>query len=413
MSENVILSSGHKIMNTVLLIAFEYPPAKSAGVERTLAFSKYLTDFGWQPIVLTVKEGIYDKIDHSRKIPDHVYPFVFRSRAVNVARDLSFRGKYPDFLNIPDRWSSWILGGVFLGNDLIKKHKPDLIWSTYPVASAHLLALLLSKLHKIPWVCDYRDPMPFHYGGHKLSSMGFNRWLEKSILKNCDRSLFVTPEMLDLYTSHYPEYSYKFNVIQNGYDEENFNGIGDYKKNDSIFRLIHSGFLYENGRDPSPLLVALGRLKQSGKITKNNFNLIFRGDDKSSFYKDSIDNYGLTDVVNFLPSIDHRQSLIEMFSCDALLVIQGGLYKNQIPGKIYDYLRVGKPILALTPEKSSLGKFLSEFNFAMVSERPDDLVNMIDTMINNPPNVLFSVEQYSRYEKCRELAHCFDCLVRR
>src|SRR5699024_8125591 len=123
--------------NRVLLIAYQYPPCQqSSGYLRTLAFSRYLAEFGWSPIVLTASERAYGRSDATERnrIPDTVP--VVRAFARD-ARDLfSIRGKYPSFAAVPDRQGSWWLGAVPTGLKLIRRYKPSVLWATQPTPTA-------------------------------------------------------------------------------------------------------------------------------------------------------------------------------------------------------------------------------------------------------------------------------------
>lgn len=148
------------MVKRVLMIAYHYPPVRgSSGVQRTLKFSRYLADYGWEPIVLTAHPRAYSGIgnDQLHEVPEHIT--VKRAFALDTARQLSFRGAYPGFLALPDRWVSWWLGAVPAGLNLIRKYKPTVILSTYPIATAHLIGLTLARLTGLPWIADFRDSM--------------------------------------------------------------------------------------------------------------------------------------------------------------------------------------------------------------------------------------------------------------
>ncbi|HJR70339.1 MAG TPA: glycosyltransferase, partial [Gammaproteobacteria bacterium] len=142
------------------MIAFHFPPASiSSGIQRTLKFSTYLPEFGWKPNVLTVHPRAYESTgsDQMGDIPQDLV--VRRAFSLNAARHMTLAGRYPLFLALPDRWSSWWLGGIVSGLKMIREQRPDVLWSTYPIATAHLIALTLHRLTSIPWVADCRDSM--------------------------------------------------------------------------------------------------------------------------------------------------------------------------------------------------------------------------------------------------------------
>ena len=128
-------------MRRVLIVAFQFPPfAGSSAVQRALHFTRYLPDFGWTPLVLTAAVRAYDQTspDLLGAIPPSVV--VRRAFSLDAARDLAVRRRYPSAWARPDRWISWWPGAVCAGLALIRRHRPDAVWSTFPIPTAHLIA---------------------------------------------------------------------------------------------------------------------------------------------------------------------------------------------------------------------------------------------------------------------------------
>src|SRR5207245_1090808 len=124
-----------------------YPPLRgSSGIQRTLQFSRYLPEQGWHPLILTASLKAYAQVGNELlgEIPPHVP--VKRAFALDTARHFTFRGSYLRWMALPDRWVSWWLGGVSAGLRLVQRHRPALMWSTYPIATAHLIGLTLHRL---------------------------------------------------------------------------------------------------------------------------------------------------------------------------------------------------------------------------------------------------------------------------
>src|SRR5438552_16813106 len=145
-------------MKKVLMIAYHYPPyGGGSGIHRTLKFSRYLSEFGWQPIVLTISPHTYPQRGKEDGVPPGV--LTTRAFALDSARHLSLRGAYPQWAALPDRWVTWWPTAVGIGTNLIRKHRPDVIWSTYPIATAHMIGLALHRVSGLPWIADFRDPM--------------------------------------------------------------------------------------------------------------------------------------------------------------------------------------------------------------------------------------------------------------
>ena len=131
----------HTAPKRVLMIAFHFPPCKgSSGSLRTLNFVRHLPKLGWNPIILTASASAYQEIglDQLKDIPPDVP--VHRALALDAARHLAIKGRYPSWAALPDRWVTWIAGGVPAGLRLIRKYRPDVLWATYPTASALWIA---------------------------------------------------------------------------------------------------------------------------------------------------------------------------------------------------------------------------------------------------------------------------------
>ena len=142
-------------MKRLLMIAYHFPPfAGSSGVQRTLRFVQQLPQFGWHPTVLTVHPRGYAQTspDLVAEIPPGVD--VHRAFVVDTARHLSIGGRYAAFLARPDRWRTWWLGAVPVGLGLIRRLKPDALWSTYPIATAHAIGATLNRLTGVPWIAS-------------------------------------------------------------------------------------------------------------------------------------------------------------------------------------------------------------------------------------------------------------------
>ncbi|PTR09420.1 glycosyl transferase family 4 [Nitrosospira sp. Nsp5] len=336
------------------MIAFHFPPMRgSSGILRTLKFSRYLPEFDWEPIILTAHPRTYANTsnDQVAEISDRVT--VYRAFGFDTSRHLSFMRRYPGLLALPDRWVSWSLGAIPMGLYLIRKYRPDVIWSTYPIATAHLIGLTLSRLTGLPWVADFRDPMTdVDYPPDRLTRQMY-QWIEKKSVTYCTKAVLTTPGAVDDYKERFPQTpASRFHLIENGYDEESFaaaeaNRIKEQKKNARLV-LIHSGIIYPSERDPTQLFEALAVLTQQELISHTSLHVILRATAHDEYLLQLIDQYKIGDIVSLAPPISYREALSEMLAADGLLILQASNCNNQIPAKLYEYLRARRPILALT-----------------------------------------------------------------
>jgi glycosyltransferase involved in cell wall biosynthesis len=346
------------------MVAFHYPPCSgTSGVHRTLSFSRYLPRHGWRPIVLSADARAYERKNDGQLGQIPADAVVRRAFALDTGRHLSLRGRYLRALAVPDRWITWWLGAVPVGLRLIRAHRPALIWSTYPLATTHLIALTLHRLTGLPWVADFRDPMTDVDYPDDPDLRRPYAWIERQVVRHAARLVFTAASARRMYLERYPTLDPdRCLVIPNGYEEDDFLAIPaeTARPASGPFRLLHSGIIYPEERDPMPLFRALGRLHSEGGFSGETLQVNLRDPGFEAQYRAIIERLGLTGVVRLLPAIPHRQALAECAEASALLLLQGPTCNAQIPAKTYEYLRLRKPILALTPRGSDTAAVLAE-----------------------------------------------------
>jgi glycosyltransferase involved in cell wall biosynthesis len=342
------------MVKRVLMVAYHFPPMNlSSGIQRTLRFAQYLPEFNWEPLILTAHPRAYSGVSSASlsEVPAHLQ--VRRAFALDAARHLSVRGRYPRWLALPDRWWSWWIGAVPAGLALIRKLKPDVLWSTYPIATAHLIAYTLHRLTGIRWVADFRDPMVEpNYPSNPLERRAFE-WIEYKTLIHCERAVFASPGALRLCMERYPHIPQsRLTIIENGYDESSFIGAEAASVADRSGRsplvLVHSGTVYPSERDPRPFFAALSELCGNGSIKHGELRVVLRATGTDEYLRGLIAHYRIEDIVTLEPTLPYRAALAEMIAADGLLVLQAANCNSQVPAKLYEYLRARRPILALT-----------------------------------------------------------------
>jgi glycosyltransferase involved in cell wall biosynthesis len=340
------------MVKRVLMIAFHFPPLRgSSGIQRTLKFAQYLPQFGWLPVVLSAHPRAYAQSgdDQLRDIPPEAV--VHRAFALDTARHLSFKGRYAGFMALPDRWATWALGAVPAGLRLVRKYRPEVIWSTYPIATAHVIGYALHRLTGIPWVADLRDPMTDEgYPANPVTRRVY-QWIEKKTVLHCQRAVCTTPGAIHTYRTRFPDIpASRFALIENGFDEENFADAESLAAapRGPRFTLVHSGVIYPSERDPIPMFEALAELKAQGRIAAANFELVLRATGHDDYLAKLIAEAGIGDLVTLAPHVSYRDALAEMVTAGGLLILQASNCNHQVPAKLYEYLRARRPILALT-----------------------------------------------------------------
>lgn len=338
------------------MLAFHYPPYfGSSGILRTLKFSKFLPENGWQCTVLTASPRAYPPSEVKQK-QDATPPgvSVVRSFALDTAVHLSVAGRYPEWLALPDRWISWWPSALLAGLRIVRRVRPDVIWSTYPIATSHLIALGLHRLTGLPWVADFRDSMTEeNYPTHPPRRRVY-RWIERKAIENAARTVFTTRSTLRMYQQRYPAIpAEKLALIANGFDEENFatapapsRAAGPVQGRP--IRLLHTGVLYPHERDPTAFFAALATLRERGAINSERLEIVLRASGHDRTIAPMIEAAGIGDIVKLAPPIPYDDAIREMVEVDGLLVFQAANSNHQIPAKVYEYMRAGRPILGIT-----------------------------------------------------------------
>lgn len=409
------------MVKRVLIIAFHYPPvAGSSGVHRIGSFVKYLPEHGWEPIVLTVNPFAYAK---KTGLPGFESVKAVRAPCLDAARHLSIAGRYPAFTRWPDRWSSWWLTGVPAGLALIKRWKPAVMLSTYPTATAHLIGLTLQKLTGLKWLADFRDSMtePGYPEDRRVRSMF--QWIEQHTIARASGAVFTAPGAIGMYRERYGYRSEDFwHRIANGYDEAQFKGLSVGQADRAPSRkmsLLHAGLLYPSERDPRPFFSAVARLKQSGVVSASNLVIKLRATGHDAVHRRYIDERGISDIVQLLPLIPYDEAINEMMGEDALLLFQASNCNRQIPAKLYEYLRSGRPILAVTdPQGDTAGELLSAGIDTIVDIEDEECIArglkafLTRVRDNSAPTAQAeAVESFSRQSRAGDLARVLGSLA--
>lgn len=350
------------------MIAYHFPPlAGSSGIQRTLRFVQHLPSLGWQPLVLSADPRAYEKTSDDLLTDVPPGTVVRRAFALDTARHLQLRGRYLGWMARPDRWISWKFAAIRQGLKLIDEFKPDVIWSTYPIATAHVIASELHRKRGIPWVADFRDPMAQEgYPADPLTWQCYKD-IEASAAEHASYCVFTTPGAARMYQQRFPSTADRMVVLENGYDEESFAsaavqpGLSPQSHSAAApcerpLVMLHSGIVYPSERDPTQLFAALGHLQKEGTLSPADLRIRFRASVHEDLLRSLAQTHGAQDFIELCPAISYREALAEMLAVDALLVMQASNCNAQIPAKIYEYLRAGKPMLGLTdPEGDTAG----------------------------------------------------------
>ena len=403
------------------MIAFHFPPAAmGSGHLRTLGFVRHLPSFGWQPVVLSANAAAYPRVQaaNNQLIPAGCE--VHRALALDVRRHLAVNGKYFGFLAQPDGWASWWFAAVAKGLLLIRRHQIDAIWSTYPIMTAHSIAHTLSRWTRRPWLADFRDPVKSSVEAENPFSVAAQQRAEQRVLARAQRVVFTTPGAMRSYAERFPSAfrDGRLSVIPNGFEESAFADLPAVAMREPgrPLRMVHSGLLYSDGRNPVPFFEALAGLKNSGVLADGDVEIVLRACGSESRYAVDLRRLGLDRMVKLAPPVSNRDALCEQAQADALLLFQGRKFDRQIPAKVYEYLRIGQPIFALVSESGDTAALLRETGAATAVAMDDtnaireQLARFMDALREGRASKMDrnAVQRYSRFEGAAALAGLLD-----
>lgn len=406
-------------MKKVLIVAYHFPPqAESSGYLRSLKFCRYLPEEGWQPRVLTVHPRAYERTSPSQQgeIPASVH--VDRVFALDTQRHLSFHGRYPRAMALPDRWVSWCLGAILSGYRTIRREKCDVILTTFPIASAVLIGWILHRLTGTPWVADFRDSMTEPDYPRDRYTWRVYRWLEQRAVRDASRLIFTARSAVRMYLARYPDLSPdRCSLILNGYDEEDFRNLFPSPTRQSQpLRLVHMGLLYPIERDPKSFFRAVSQLRRDRKLDAGRVQIELRASGYESSYEPMIRAEGIEDLVHLLPPLPYRDALENSANADGLLLFQAACCDHQIPAKVFEYLRLAKPILALTSDSGDTAALLRQTGGATIVDSADwqaiyralpEFLRAVETRSHPQPERSL-VEHYSRKGQAGALAQLLN-----
>jgi glycosyltransferase involved in cell wall biosynthesis len=396
-------------MKTVLLVAYYYPPLGGIGSQRSQKFARYLGEYGWRPIVLAPEKGSY-YLDPSLDDLTARGVEVIRTRTFDLssifkkvihrkAWDIDgaagqsqpqltaenrvlkiMRWIVNTWVYIPDGQIGWFPYAVRAGRRAIEEHQIDAIYSTsFPVTS-HLIAYKLKCATNKPWVADFRDLWTeHHYADHSAGlRRRIDRMIESRILEKADSILTVSDGFADSLRRLAP--SKRIEVIRNGFDSEEFAKI--QRRAPSKWTITYVGSFYGGKQDPSPFLEALARMMEDKKIPREDVCFQVLGEPEPVI-KDLLALFGLTDVTTFTGVVPHSASLSYQVNSSVLLFILDSRHANPgvIPGKVYEYLGSGRPILGIVPPNFEIARIVRETG-AGVTVNPPDLAGIEQSLVD-------------------------------
>jgi glycosyltransferase involved in cell wall biosynthesis len=410
-------------MKKLLMIAFHFPPlAGSSGIQRTLRFVQHLPHHGWQPLVLSARPAAYERTsdDLMREVPEGTV--VRRAWALDTARHLAIGGRYVGAMARPDRWVSWRFDAVRVGLQMIREHRPDAIWSTYPIATAHLIGAALQRRSGLPWIADFRDPMAQDGYPSDPATWAQFKAIEETATRDARLCIFTTPSAARSYQARYPQAAGRIRLLENGYDEEAFAAAtaraapAPKAPANGTRVLLHSGIVYPEERDPTQLIAALRLLHDAGRIRPGSLTVRFRAAVHDDLLRDLARRHGVEDYVEISPAVAYGDALAEMLRVDGLLVLQASNCNEQVPAKLYEYLRARRPILCLSDPAGDTAGVVRNAGIVPMArlDSATEIATLLERCLDGGAATLLPTEAAvaaaSREGRARQLAAWLDTL---
>lgn len=389
------------------MITYYFPPLGMSGVLRPVKFAKYLPRFGWEPIILTVKDIAYyakdfellnevnglrifrtESLDFARIL------YIFGKRSFKLSKYTEILGRYTfNFFFIPDARLPWLPFALSTATKVLRLHKPNAIYTVSPPFTTHLIGLFLKELFKIPWVADFTDhwatghrtPSPIHYR--------INKWFRNLFAKKSDLPVKVYQNI---------PLGPRSVTIEHGYDEKEFQTTKTFKlkKKDNEYLIVYTGVLQDKGEGVWNFLKALKSI--------DRIKLMVAGE-AGEGVRTFIRRENLSNKVEFIDYVPHRDVPSLLKSADALWFV---FPYDDASMKLYEYLGAGKVILFQAPpwsEATRIARSVEGIIFLPDSKEKiieilKELRELGDVKIN-PPTV------YSHFYQAKILAQYLNTLL--
>ncbi len=416
----------------VLIITYYWPPAGGPGVQRVLKFAKYLPEFGWDPIILTVDNGDYHATDGSllKDVPKNIKVYKVKSFSVLdlykklkgskkqiSSFELTKKGgigfKLVKWIRanffIPDARKGWNRAAVKIGAKVIRDEKIDLVFISSPPHSLQLIGRKLKQKTGVKWFADFRDPWTDAFWDKNLPRLSvlhkFNMFLEKKIMTSADSLSSVSLGFIELLKK---DNNVDFNLIPNGFDSLDFKNY-IYQRCEK-FRITYIGSI-ANSQNPINFFKGLYELPDDiVKDIEVNFYGLF-----DSSVVDSAMRYGKS--VTFNTYISHEDAIEKMVNSEILLLLIPKNTKGILTGKLYEYLAAKSFILAIAPIGSEIEETVEACNSGITINFETDLTNIIteqyrlwEQNIRLVPNSE-AIIKFKREHLTMKLAQLFDKAV--
>jgi glycosyltransferase involved in cell wall biosynthesis len=420
-------------MKRALIITYYWPPAGGPGVQRWLQFVKYFGDFGITPVVYVPENPHYPIIDTSflAEIPSDIEiikqpirePYALASllskkktkqisSGIITNKQASLLERLMLYIRgnffIPDARIGWVKPSMKFLSCYIAKNPVDVVITSGPPHSLHLIGMELKKELGLKWIADFRDPWTsIHYfRSLRLSSSSLkkHKTLESKVLNECDRVVVTSPTTK---TEFEELTSTSIEVITNGYVASE----GVIPILDKNFTIAHVGSLLSE-RNPQVLWEVLSKIASDNIDFKKDLKIKLAGV-VSTAVIESISHFGLEANCDLIGYVEHSEALKIQHNAQLLLLLEIDRKETRsiIPGKLFEYLAADRPILGIGPLGSDIQAIINEtksgmyFNPLQYEELKASILQYYSKYKNGTLlSTSEGIEKYSRRELTRKMS---------
>lgn len=446
---------------SALLVSYHFPPIAAAGVFRSLRLAKYLPEFGWKPVVVSVDPDYSgDRIDADLVTQLPAGTVVSRPGMLHLERSLTEWFRKPQksssggasdtdsgtekggsasrsgsgrsgwklwlqhlrdlLFHTPDKLVGWVPYAVSSGLRLVRENHVEVIYSTGPPHSAHLAGLLLKRLTGLPWVADFRDPwsrQPWRDQSRNPWGYSAGGLLEAECVRRASAVILNTDRLADSFRQHYVnEPLSKFQVVSNGFDPELRTTVQELLDRvpaagpERTFRMLHAGSLY-NQRSLRPFVDVVRALRSEGlPVSFEQIGHCSNEAETNAYIREC----NLQEHVTIRTPVPHRQALEASANADILVLIQPG-NRLQVPGKLFEMMLFGKPVLALADDGAA-SDLVRKHQLGVVvgSDDPAEMLAAIRRLVlslrdgGDPGMVPTGIATYDGRKLVQRIAALFD-----
>lgn len=373
----------NKKLKKVLIMVYYWPPSGGSGVQRWLKFTKYLPEYGWQPIVVTPRRGTAPYYDDSLLHDVHPDTVIYKTGTLEpfaLYNILQFKKKdtavpvgmigIKDSKKLYHRLTNWIRANLFIpdarkgwvpyalkgAEKAIKEHDIDAIVTTGPPHSTHLAGLKLKQKYNLPWLADLRDPWTNIYYNHTLprtaATRAKDKRLEDAVLTQADAVTVVSYGMHDEFCDR----AKNIHVVFNGYDEADIPDV--YTGPTEKFQICHVGNFFPYMNVPVLWQVLSGLCKQNEAFAKA-LELRFTGLLDNKVLHDLV-QAGLEPYLKLTGAVSHQEATNTMAKANLLLFVIPNIKNNKlvVTGKIFEYLACRSEILPIGSTDSNVASII-------------------------------------------------------